>query len=194
MLGLRAICRWSVCENPSRACLVLPGALRICPARYFTTPSCQQGLDIDRAITLTGTSRILDEANAGQSARMPAKLCPAWLSAIKLRVAPDKSVKTCQEFGQGSVKDGQGFEGRISISGLLMWLSEPPAAGHTPNSGRGDYLACYADRSEPLIAVVPGLGLIAFRGAIRPELSRIICLLTIGPDCPRRPAQQCPGE
>ena len=80
---------------------------------------------------------------------MPAKPCPAWLSAIKLRVAPDKSVKTCQEFGQGSVKDGQGFEGRISISGPLMWLSEPPAAGHTPNSGRGDYLACYADRSEP---------------------------------------------
>lgn len=75
-----------------------------------------------------------------------------------------------------------------------MWLSEPPAAGHTPNSGRGDYLACYADRSEPLIAVAPGLCLIAFRGAIRPELSRIICLLTIGPDCPRRPAQQCPGE
>lgn len=125
---------------------------------------------------------------------MLAKHCPVWLSVLQLLVAPKKSVKTCQEFGQGSVKDGQGFEGRISISGLLMWLSEPPAAGHTPKSGRDDYRACYADRSKPLIAVAPGLGKIAFRGAIRPELSRIICLLTIGPNCPRRPTQQCPGE
>lgn len=109
-------------------------------------------------------------------------------------MGPDKSVKTCQEFRQGTVKDGQGFEGRISISGLLIRLSEPPAAGHTPNSGRGGYLDCYADLSEPLIAVAPGLGQIAFRGAIRPELSRIICLLTIGPGCRRRSAQQCPGE
>lgn len=115
-------------------------------------------------------------------------------TALQPLMAPEKSVKTCQEFGQGSVKDGLGFEGGISISGLLMWLSEPPAAGHTPNSGRGDYLPCYADRSEPLIAMARRLGQIAFRGAIRPELSRIICLLTIGPDCPRRPTQQCPGE
>lgn len=160
-------------------------------ARYFTNPSRQ---DIDRAVTLTASSRILDEAGAGQAARMLAKLCPAWLLALQLLVASDRSVKNCQEFRQGSVKDGQGFEGRISISGLLMWLSEAPAAGKTPNSGRGDYLACYADRSEPLIAVASWLGLIAFRAAIRPELSRIICLLTIGPDCPRRPTQQCPGE
>lgn len=78
---------------------------------------------------------------------MPAKHCPVWLSALQLLVALKKSVKTCQEFGQGSVKDAQGFEGRISISGLLMRLSEPPAAGHNSNSGRGDYLACYADKS-----------------------------------------------
>jgi len=87
-------------------------------------------------------------------------------------MAPDKSVKTRQEFGQGSVKDGQGFEGRTSI-----WTSDVAlgnARGGTPhNSGRGDYPACYADRSEPLIAGAPGLGQIAFRGAIRPEQSRI---------------------
>lgn len=51
---------------------------------------------------------------------MLGKPCPAWLLAIQPVMAPDKSVKTCQEFRQGSVKDGQGFEGRIHITGFLL--------------------------------------------------------------------------
>ena len=65
LLVLRATWLWSVGGNPSRACLVLPGALSIFLARYFTTPSRQ---DIDRAPTLTAASRILDGAGAGQAA------------------------------------------------------------------------------------------------------------------------------
>ncbi|TKK33459.1 hypothetical protein PspCFBP13528_07060 [Pseudomonas sp. CFBP13528] len=70
LLALGEIQTRPIGENPSRACLVLPGALRICLARYFTTPSRQ---DIDRASTLTAASRILDGADAGQAARMLAK-------------------------------------------------------------------------------------------------------------------------
>ncbi len=68
LLGLRATGPCSVVGNPSRACLVLPGALSISTARYFTTPSRPKGLAIDRAVILTSTSGIFDEAGAGQSA------------------------------------------------------------------------------------------------------------------------------
>jgi len=70
----------------------LLGALRIYLARYFTAASPDEGLAIDPAVTLTGTSGIFDEAGAGQAARMPEKLCPAWLSAFQMAVAPEKSV------------------------------------------------------------------------------------------------------
>jgi hypothetical protein len=59
------------------------------------------GLDIDRKVTLTATFRTFDEAGAGHATRTPAKLCPVRLSALPLPMAPDKSVKTCQEFRQG---------------------------------------------------------------------------------------------
>ncbi len=51
LLGLRAIDSCSVGENPSRACLVLPGALRICLARYFTTPSRLGGVSAGAGAT-----------------------------------------------------------------------------------------------------------------------------------------------
>jgi hypothetical protein len=46
--GLTALGQWAILtasfyENPSRACLVLLGVLRIYLARYFTTPSRQRG-------------------------------------------------------------------------------------------------------------------------------------------------------
>lgn len=151
MLGLRAIDSCSVVGSSSSACLVLPGALRVCLARYFTTPSRLQGLDIDRAITLTGTSRILDEAKAGQSVRMPAKLCPAWLSAIQLLVAPDKSVKTCQEFRQGWSRILEAF----------TWFDPGPLVKQMtlaalPDSGRGSYPVAYQICRQPAHALVPG--------------------------------------
>ncbi len=181
MLALGEIQTRPIGENPSRACLVLPGALRICVARCFTTPSRQQGLDIDRAITLTGTSRIFDEASAGQSARMPAKLCPTWLSAIQLLVAPDKSVKTCQEFRQGSVKDGQGFH-VSECRGSPLFLDEVASRPHA----RSSISPCW-------LWTAGRAGRTAAPPAVQ-SLSRILTSVTTGPDCRRRSAQQCPGE
>lgn len=111
MLGLRATGPCSVVGNPSRACLILPGALSIFLARYFTSPSRQ---DIDRAPTLTASSRILDGAGAGQAVRMLAKPCPAWLSALQPLVVSDKSVQSCPELFASSPSAQAAGDGQLS--------------------------------------------------------------------------------
>ena len=91
--------------------------------RTDRTPAsaCCQALLASRrliALTLTATSGFFDEAGAGQVARIPAKRCPAWLSACQPVASLGKSVKPCQKFRQGLVK-GFPMYGRVPPTTMI---------------------------------------------------------------------------